>query len=142
MQASHDEDQFASMAKQMGQWVDQVLGQGFHKYRPDETWSPMLNLYEDDTHYCIVVDLAGVKPEEIELHPEAGTLVLSGYRPTPGMSDASGNVRLHHMEIDHGRFCRTLELPADVDIDRIEAFYKTGFLWIRLPKKPKDTHAG
>ena len=134
MQASHDEDKSASMARQMGQWVDQVLGQGFHKYRPEETWSPMLNLYEDETHYCVVVDLAGVKAEEIELHPETDTLVLSGYRPTPGISDASGNVRLHHMEIDHGPFSRTMELPDDVMSQEVEASYRQGFLWIRIPK--------
>lgn len=129
------EDRFGSMAKQMGRWVDQVIGKGFHKYSPDEAWSPAINLYEDDTHYCVVVDLAGVIAEEIELHPDGDVLVLAGYRQTPGVSEATGNVRLHHMEIDHGRFSRSLELPGDVDTEGIEAYYKSGLLWIRLPKK-------
>lgn len=129
------EDKFSSVAKQMGKWVDQVLGKGFHKFRTEETWSPAIDLYEDDTHYCVVVDLAGVVADEIELHPEGEMLVLSGYRPTPGVSEATGNVKLHHMEIDHGRFSRSLEIPGNVDPDRIEAFYKSGLLWVRLPKR-------
>lgn len=134
IKATH-EDKFASMAKQMGRWVDHVLGHGFHKYSSEEGWSPAVNLYEDDRHYCVVVDLAGVKSDKIDIHPEQDELILSGYRPTPGVSDASGSVRLHHMEIDHGKFTRGIPLPEDVDVDRIEAFYKSGFLWIRLPKK-------
>ena len=129
------EDKFASITKHMGEWVDQVLGTGFHKYRPSEAWSPTINLHEDETHYCIVVDLAGVEAEEIDLRPEGNILVLSGYRQSPGVTEATGSVRLHHMEIDHGQFSRSMEIPQDVDVDRIEAFYKQGLLWIRLPKK-------
>ena len=38
------------------------------------------------------------------------------------------------MEIDHGGFCREVELPEDVDRDRIAANYRNGMLWIELPK--------
>jgi HSP20 family molecular chaperone IbpA len=43
-------------------------------------------------------------------------------------------VRIHLMEIDHGGFCREVELPEDVDKDRIAANYRNGMLWIELPK--------
>ena len=42
-------------------------------------------------------------------------------------------VRIHLMEIDHGGFCREVELPEDVDKDRIAANYRNGMLWIELP---------
>jgi HSP20 family molecular chaperone IbpA len=38
------------------------------------------------------------------------------------------------MEIDHGGFCREVELPEDVDRERIAANYRNGMLWIELPK--------
>ncbi len=135
LQATH-EDRFASVAKQMGQWVDHVLGRGYHKYCPEESWSPAIDLYEDETHYCVVVDLAGVEADEISVHTEGRMLILSGYRQPPCISDPRGSVKLHHMEIDQGQFCRPLELPADIDSDEIEASYKRGFLWIHLPKNP------
>jgi HSP20 family protein len=37
------------------------------------------------------------------------------------------------MEIDYGPFERVLELPSDVDPDRVEAKYRDGLLWIYLP---------
>ncbi|MGF1633898.1 MAG: Hsp20/alpha crystallin family protein [Phycisphaerae bacterium] len=42
--------------------------------------------------------------------------------------------RVHLMEIDHGSFCREVELPADVNRDRIIAAYRNGMLWVELPK--------
>jgi HSP20 family protein len=131
-----EEDRFASMARQMTKWVDQVLGPTYHRFCPSETWSPSVNFYEDDETYCMVVDLAGVKVDEIDLKAESGLMVLRGQRSTPSMPDAKGRLRLHHMEIDHGPFCRTIELPSDVSVDAIpDAAYRNGFLYIQLPKK-------
>ena len=36
------------------------------------------------------------------------------------------------MEIDHGSFCRTIRLPVQVDLGRVESTYDNGLLWIRL----------
>lgn len=129
------EDKFSSMARNMNKWVDQVLGPTYHKYCPAETWTPSINLYEDDREYWLVVDLAGMKPQEIDVKAENGLLTVRGHRPTPGMKTAAGSLKLHHMEIDHGPFCRTLELPRDADLDALEASYKAGLLWVRIPKK-------
>ena len=129
------EGQFSSLAQQMGKWVDRVLGPGYHSYLASEEWSPAINVCEDKTHYCLVVDLAGISPEDI-LRVENGMLVISGTRQTPGLEELAEPVRLHHMEIEHGRFSRRLEVSKDVDIDAIEASYRNGFLWIRMPKKP------
>jgi HSP20 family molecular chaperone IbpA len=39
------------------------------------------------------------------------------------------------MEIDHGTFARTVEVPANVEDSAIRANYHVGMLWITLPKK-------
>jgi len=124
------------MARQMGKWMDHVLGPSFSKYSPDEAWVPAINLCEDESGYCIVVELAGVEAEEIELNVQNGKLTLSGHRSVPGSDEVHGSgAHIRHMEIDHGRFSRTIELPCDVDVDRIEANYKGGFLRIHMPKR-------
>jgi HSP20 family molecular chaperone IbpA len=43
-------------------------------------------------------------------------------------------IRVHLMEIDHGSFCREVELPENVDRDLIRASYRNGMLWIEIPK--------
>ena len=132
IQAGH-EDFSSSIARQMGKWVDQVLGQSYHKYCPGETWKPAVNIYEDERQYVIVADLAGMKAADVDLRAEVGKLVISGERAVPHF-ETKGDVRLHTMEIDHGRFCRAVNLPEDADIEAIEALYRNGYLWIQVPK--------
>jgi len=133
-QAAH-EDKFSSMAKQMGRWVDQVLGPGFRSYSLDEGWTPAINVCESDSHYCIIADLAGMNAEEMNLRTQGGKLTISGHRPVAGISEQCRKMQMGHMEIDHGPFCRTIELPRDADADRIDATYRSGYLWIMIPKK-------
>ena len=135
--ATARDDPFSSLTRQMGQWVDQVLGTAYRPYCPAEVWRPAVNLYEDDGHYCVIVDLAGVKSEQIDLKADEGQLILSGVREPPLMLGASRTLRVHLMEIDHGRVSRVLKLPQDVDADTIEATYKGGYLCVQMPKKPR-----
>jgi len=129
-----EKDKYTSIGRQMGKWVDQVLGPSFQHYAPADSWKPAVNLCEHEAFYCAIVDLAGVKASEIDLRVEEGLLVLTGERAMPGQAESKGSVRLHLMEIDHGRFHRAIQLPENVDIDAIEAFYRNGYLWVRIPK--------
>ncbi len=116
-------------------WVDSILGPVFHKYRPLRPWQPAINIYEDTAGYCVVVDLAGIRTEEVDLRVENDQLILSGQRPTPKPKAPERHFRMQLMEIDHGAFHRTLKLSEDIDADGISASYKSGFLRVRLPKK-------
>ena len=124
-----------SGAHQMGMWVEHVLGSIYQHHHFEEAWSPAVNIYESDAYYCVVVDLAGVRAEEIDVQLEDGAITITGLRPPPEAPESSGRKRVHLMEIDHGPFVRRLELPNDVDVDAIEARYRGGFLWIRLGKR-------
>jgi HSP20 family protein len=124
-----------TMARQMSRWVDQVLGPGGSRFCPGEAWAPAVNVCEHPEEYCIVVELAGVRAEELDLRIEDDELTISGVRAAPGAPERGQTARLHMMEIDHGRFSRSLPLPGDVEPEGIEATYRNGYLWIRLPKK-------
>jgi HSP20 family protein len=134
------EPPFKNVARQMNKFLDQ-LQKGYSNFCPSETWTPTVNLYENDTAYLVCVDLAGVDKDKIDVLVEEQQLVLRGTRavPTP---EESGNpelhnrrVRVHVMEIDHGSFSRHVELPEDVVKESIAASYRNGMLWIELPKK-------
>jgi HSP20 family protein len=117
-------------------WAEHVPGRGFQKYRPVETWAPAVNLYEDDNHYFAVVDLAGVEGPTIKVFvdDQRSMVTISGHREMPDV-EGVGALKLHLMEIDHGDFSRTVNLPSDVDHKAIDAVYKGGFLRIQIPKK-------
>jgi HSP20 family protein len=132
--ASHH-SRFSSAARNMVHWVDEVFATGSRKYCPRGTWSPAVNLYEDSACYYVVADLAGVDADDMELRVEKSVLVLVGHRNPPDPADLKGQTVVHLMEIDHGNFCRTVQLPAEADAVGIEASYRNGLLWIRIPRK-------
>ena len=114
------------------------------EYRRDQAspiWAPAVNLYEHSSGYCMVVDLAGVSAESIDLRVEGDYLLLAGERPTPRPASPAepacppSQRRLLLMEIDHGPFARRVRLPQEVDSAAIEASYRNGFLWVRMPKR-------
>lgn len=131
---------FANVARQIARAADQ-MNRGYYSFYPSETWTPNVNLYETDSVYVVCVDLAGVDKDKIEVTVKDHRLVLKGSRPVPSNSESSESdlrgkrVKLHLMEIDHGAFCREVELPDDVQHDRIVANHRNGLLWIELPKK-------
>ena len=128
-------DELGPAAGKISKWVDHVLGQNYHKYSPSETWSPALNVYEDSSRYVVVVDLAGMRSDGIDIQVDKGVMTISGRRPAPVLPDIGEHMRMHIMEIDNGPFSRTLKLPPTVDAEAIEASYRSGLLWIRIPKR-------
>ena len=134
---------FGNISRQMNKLIDQ-LHKGYYNFCPSETWTPSVNLYETESAYLVCVDLAGVEKEKIELTVAEQRLKLRGNRAVPNgpelaeaeaSSDHARRIRVHLMEIDHGAFCREVELPEDVEQHQINASYRSGMLWIELPKK-------
>ena len=82
----------------------------------------------------VVVELAGVDPEKVQIFADERTLILAGERRRPR---STGRI-YQQMEIDYGRFTRQIALPADIDVEASKATYNHGVLTIVLPlaKKP------
>ena len=92
---------------------------------------PTADVYETNDEVVVVVELAGIADQEVEIIVEGRQLTVCGERtPVPGRAG-----RLYsQMEICFGPFERTLSLPKDVDPDGAKTNYHDGFLEIVLPK--------
>jgi HSP20 family protein len=139
--AGMSEKPFKATGSSSRKFLEQLHSQGFYGFYSRESWTPNVNLYETDWAYMVCVDLAGVEKEKIDLEVADGQLTLRGNRAVPSCADAGvgevqhTRVRVHLMEIDHGTFARSVELPDDVQRTKINAVHKNGMLWIELPKK-------
>lgn len=92
---------------------------------------PPVDVYETEKEIVILVEMAGISEEEVELEVDGATLILRGDRkPIRGRP---GRV-YSQMEISHGPFQRDLVLPSDVNPEDARASYKDGILEIVLPK--------
>lgn len=133
--AQHDKE-LQAISRKLNHWMEKTLGSNFRRFCPGEAWVPAVNVYETKDNYYVVVDLSGVDGQKIDIRvdEDKALLVISGSRELPPPAP-KGHVKLLLMEIDHGAFCRSLDLPANADVEGIGASYKCGLLTITLPKK-------
>ncbi len=127
------------VSKQLDALMDEITSHGFTRLVSSDAWEPQWNIYEGTAQYLVCVDLAGMRHAAIDVHVDKGTLRVSGYRERPEwpqeVDAASAPVSVHVMEIDWGRFERTLAVPPDVDTTDVTATYRNGYLWIVLRKR-------
>jgi HSP20 family protein len=81
----------------------------------------------------LTAELPGLRGEEIELTLEHDRLTLSGERRIEHPKDAS----VHRVERRGGSFRRAIQLPKEVDGEKVEAIYRNGVLRVRIPKSPE-----
>lgn len=77
------------------------------------------------------VDVPGLTIKDIDISLQGKILTLSGERKKQD-EEAAANV--HRLECRYDSFKRSIELPANVDHNRVRASYEQGVLKIRLPK--------
>jgi HSP20 family protein len=99
-----------------------------------------LDVRETEDEYLVLVDLPGVKSEDMVIELTDQVLTISGSRAAVETGEARRNER------PSGSFVRRLTLPKGVDSDNVVADYKDGVLELRIPKaaeaKPKKIAIG
>ncbi len=92
---------------------------------------PPVDVYETEDEVVVVVEIAGILNEEVQVEVDGNTLTVSGERRPAGGRPH----RLYsQIEICQGPFQRQLFLPAEVNPDKARASYNAGVLEIVLPK--------
>ncbi len=94
-------------------------------------WVPPLDIFETKDEYVMIMELAGVSPDAVELSVEDSTLTISGERAFyPDIPEEL----FHRVERRFGSFVRSLSLPATADTGSIRASFDQGVITIEVPK--------
>ena len=103
-----------------------------------QSWSPTIDVLEDKDNYFILVELPGLKREDIKVSLEDVTSTISGERKVEKRTEETS---VHRVERFIGRFERSVALPATVSAEKVKATYTDGVLTLTLLKteqaKPK-----
>ena len=97
-------------------------------------WTPAVDVVEDENALVFKADLPEIKPEDIDVHFENGTLTLKGKREFE-KKEGNGQGGYHRIERSYGSFMRAFSLPDTVDPDQLKADYKNGVLTVTIAKK-------
>ena len=93
--------------------------------------TPAVDLYEEKDDIVVKADLPGMDKDNIEVNLSGNRLTIKGEKKQEEEVKKEGYYR---SERSYGSFVRTLELPREVQTDKVKAAFKNGILEIRLPK--------
>ncbi|MBL8793194.1 MAG: Hsp20/alpha crystallin family protein [Planctomycetia bacterium] len=120
-------NEFNRLQHEMGQFFDQFGRTGWPTPAPA---FPALNVWEDEHNVYAEAELPGIGQDALQITVSQGDqLTLAGER-RPMESQGVW----HRQERGHGRFSRTVQLPALVNPDQVEARLEHGVLLVTLAK--------
>ena len=92
-------------------------------------WVPTTDIFASNEDLVIRVELAGVRPGEVDVTLSSGVLTISGERRSD-LDDEE--VSYYVRERFYGVFRRTITLPEGIDESKIDASFKNGMLQITV----------
>jgi HSP20 family protein len=104
---------------------------------PEEVAEAQLtvDVYQTPDEILVKTIVAGVRPEDLDISISRDMVTIKGHREE---SRSVSDEDYFHRELYWGAFSRTILLPAEIDVDAVEAIEKHGLLILKLPKVNKD----
>ena len=109
--------------------IDDLFGRRFGNGNRVTGFVPVLDVRETEDGYLVLVDLPGIKSEDVAVELIDQVLTISGSRAPVETGEAQ------RLERPSGSFVRRLTLPKGVDSEKVMAEYKEGVLEVRIPKR-------
>jgi len=106
--------------------VERMLGNFSQEVHPAAA-----EVVETPTAYKILLDVPGLKKEDLQIEVKDRQLVISGERKAPERTDDERTLR---QERRFGKFSRTFSLPEGIAEERAEAKFTDGVLEVNLPR--------
>jgi HSP20 family protein len=99
-----------------------------------EAWQPAADVYRTPNGWLVKLDLAGVRPEDVQLSYRGPHLTVQGMRRD---FTANATCCCYQMEISYSQFARRITLPVGLDDAHIRAEYSNGMLLVHIDFNPE-----
>lgn len=90
-----------------------------------------IDVHEDENDIIIRTVIAGVKPDEIDIHVTPDLVTIRGERLEPKSTQTTTS---HYKEVFWGSFSRSIILPVNVQPNQAKANCVNGILTLTIPK--------
>ncbi len=92
---------------------------------------PVMDMYETDDELVVIMELPGVKKEDIVLNVTPSTLEVTAELK----EEKEDNRKYHKKERIIRKYYRSITLPTKVSVDNVDAKYENGMLIVRFKKE-------
>ncbi|MCA0457554.1 MAG: Hsp20/alpha crystallin family protein [Chloroflexi bacterium] len=99
--------------------------------RSTRTHRPPTDVIELADKIVVMVEIAGMRTEDLNISLHDKRLTISGSRRKPEHHPAA----YHQLEIGFGEFKVDLDLPWTIEREAVTATYEDGLLTVELPRK-------
>jgi HSP20 family protein len=99
----------------------------------DRRVSPAVDIVEQSDQFVVMLDLPGVKKEDLDITIAEGALTVKGEKRVDDVPEDTGSV--YRVECWKGTFQRTIGLPRTVDPEKIDAELTNGVLTVSMAKR-------
>jgi len=122
-------DELERLRGQMNSIFEGLSGRSFTV--PTAGVFPLMNLTEDSDNFYIRAELPGIKADDLDISVTGDTLSIGGERK---LAPEDETARYHRREREGGKFNRVINLPKQIDTEKVVANTNDGILTIVLPK--------
>lgn len=122
---------FSELRTEIDRLFEDFFAPGFGLVRPTDEFVPRMEVQEKETEYVIRAELPGIDPNKVDLSLTDNVLTLRGEKPR---EKPEGKIGYEYTERSYGSFSRSIQLPSDIDPNKVDASYKHGVLEIHVAK--------
>ncbi len=101
-------------------------------------WCPAADVYRTQDGWIVKVDLAGIKPADVEIKIDDDILRISGSRRDGICGEG---VSHYQLEITYSRFEKMIQFPRSIEHASIDRDYRDGLLILRLREEQEQARA-
>lgn len=126
--------------REMSNWMDRFFGLPNLRDLPTARWTTELSLpidiFEKDGKLTVKAAIPGVNAEDLDVNVEDHILTIRGETK---QDEVTENDRVYRREYNYGAFTRSIRLPENIDLEKVEATFDKGFVYVNFPmiEEPK-----
>jgi len=100
-------------------------------------WQPSIEVAENDNEIIVRAELPGVNTDDVNVSVSGNELTISGEK-REFHEETGSDDNTYYCERRYGSFRRSIDLPSDVDAERITAESHNGVMTIHVPRSEKS----
>jgi HSP20 family protein len=98
-------------------------------------WQPSADVYRTRDGWLVKLDLAGVRPEDVQVSVSGSRLTVRGVRRDWSLEEGCCH---YQMEISYSHFERSLTLPVSLEHTQLSAEHRNGMLLIHVRQEDEQ----
>ena len=117
------------MAKTGNIFIERIREESSYRRPSGPLWQPSVDIYKTPEGWKIKFDLAGVRPEDVQVLQADDTLIVRGVRRDSVMTEGWS---YYQLEITYSRFERIIKIPCDLSQSEIRSEAVDGWIILHI----------